>query len=178
MAAAGPAVYRVMTCGHVDGPLSAPVGGPLGSGLQALMPVLCVMHSGCGFGCRVRLAGLVGRGGGEVVAGIEKAGFRAPGALCLAQKEANRLGGWRLLPWLVYCFTLMGAYRARQFVSGKAPFAGNSGALAKSGNAAGRELARSLRASRQKAVRGVAFPRHRPTMPSKMRRAAHLLATR
>ena len=79
---------------------------------------------------------------------------------------------------LVYCFALMGAYRASQFVSGKAPFAGNSGALAKSGNAVGRELARSLRASRQKAVRGVAFPRHRPTMPSKMRRAAHLLATR
>jgi hypothetical protein len=24
----------------------------------------------------------------------------------------------------MYCFALMGAYRARQFVSGKAPFAG------------------------------------------------------
>jgi hypothetical protein len=53
---------------------------------------------------------------------------------------------------LVYCCALMGAYRARQFVSGKAPFAGNSGALAMSGIAAGRVLARSLRASGQVAV--------------------------
>jgi hypothetical protein len=80
--------------------------------------------------------------------------------------------------WPVYCLALMGAYRARQFVSGKAPFAGNSGALAKSGNAAGRELECSLRASRQEAVRGVAFPQNRLTMPSKMRRAVNLLATR
>jgi hypothetical protein len=79
---------------------------------------------------------------------------------------------------LVYCFALMGAYRARQFVSGKAPFAGNSGALAKSGNAAGRELASSLRASRQEAVRGVAFPRNRPTMASKIRPAVNHQATR
>jgi hypothetical protein len=56
---------------------------------------------------------------------------------------------------LVYCFALMGAYRARQFVSGKAPFAGNCGALAKSGNAGWRELAGFLRTSRQEAVRGV-----------------------
>jgi cation diffusion facilitator CzcD-associated flavoprotein CzcO len=83
-----------------------------------------------------------------------------------------------LTGYLVYCFALMGAYRARQFVSGKAPFAGNSGALAKIGNAAGRDLASSQRARRQEAVRGVAFPRNRPTMASKMRRAVNLLVTR
>jgi hypothetical protein len=48
----------------------------------------------------------------------------------------------------------------------------------KSGNAAGRELASSLWANRQEAVRGVAFPRNRPTMASKIRRAVNLLATR
>lgn len=82
---------------------------------------------------------------------------------------------------LVYCFVLNGIYSVRQFVSSKAPFVGNSGALVKNGNAAGRKLTDTLRASHQGGIHCVTLSRHRSecritTMPSEARRGAASLA--
>ncbi len=70
------------------------------------------------------------------------------------------------------------SYRGSQFVLCKTPFEGNVGHLSKNCNAAERKLCASLRASRQGAIRCVAFPRHMPNMPSEIRLAADPLATR